>query len=124
MFTYSQVDGWLYHDGRSVGKGYAGKGPGLNNPRLQNIKGVGPLPQGHYDILAPVDSKEHGPYAMVLDPHEDNEMFSREGMMLHGDNPKGDHSASSGCIVMPRWVRDFVWSSGDHLLQVVEHYNV
>lgn len=124
MFTYSQADGWLYRDNRSVGKGYSGRGEGLNNPALQMVKCVGPLPQGLYTIEPPEDSKTHGPFAMALIPDKTNQMFERSGFMIHGDNAHLNESASEGCMIFSRVVRNFVWDSGDRVLKVVERFNV
>jgi hypothetical protein len=32
-------------------------------------------------------------------------LFGRSGFLIHGDNSKGNSSASNGCIILPRWAR-------------------
>jgi RHS repeat-associated protein len=55
-WQYSQSTGQLtYVDDQTgahtpIGSGYAGNGPGLNNPNMQNVPDIGPLPQGTYTI--------------------------------------------------------------------------
>ena len=81
--------------------GYSGNGEGLNNPEMQQVKGVGPIPQGVYTIEPPHADPVVGPVAMRLQPAAGNEMFGRGDFLIHGDNADLDHSASEGCIVLP-----------------------
>jgi hypothetical protein len=59
------------------------------------------------------------PASMRLDPDTANQMFNRNGFLIHGDNTRADHSASDGCIVLNRTARDAIANSNDHCLQVV-----
>ena len=117
---YQQSTGNIYHDTTPLGTGYAGHGLGLNNPAAQFIEGVGPLPCGWYTIGTPFDHPHCGPYAMRLTPDACTEMNGRAGFLMHGDNAASNHSASDGCIVMARDIREAVWASGDRRLLVVE----
>lgn len=114
MQTYSQTSGEMRNaSGVLLGTGYAGHGEGVNNPALQNVHNVGPLPQGVYTINAPVNTTTHGPYVMWLTPDPSNEMFGRAGFGIHADeiaNP-GKHLASTGCIVMSNEARVAIWTS-------------
>jgi hypothetical protein len=38
---------------------------------------------------------------------------------MHGDSKEHPGCASEGCVILPRTVREQVWSSGDHDLKVV-----
>ena len=101
MFTYEQSTGRLFDDnGMLVLKGYAGRGPGLNNPEMQNVPKIGPLPCGYFTIG---ELQAHHPVlgvnVMPLIPDPDNEMFNRSDFYLHGDNEEMNHTASEGCIV-------------------------
>jgi len=54
-WVYDQKTGELSHvssTGKSteVGTGYSGRGKGLNNPKDQNLSGIGPIPQGKWHI--------------------------------------------------------------------------
>ena len=102
--TYSQTSG-LFTMGDHTFTGYSGNGDGLNNAEMQDVKGVGPIPQGRYTIGAPHADAAVGPVAMRLTPAAGNEMFGRSDFLIHGDNYKMDHSASDGCIVLPHGAR-------------------
>lgn len=121
MWTFSQSSGALTDaGGRHIATGYSGHGDGLNNPAMQDVPSVGPLPQGLYSLGAPVDHPELGPFAIPLIPHAGNQMFGRDGFYLHGDEVGhvGEHLASHGCIVADRPAREAIWASGDHALKV------
>ncbi len=46
MWTYAQKTGSLLQDGQAVATGYSGFDEGKNNPAMQAIHDVGPIPQG------------------------------------------------------------------------------
>ena len=118
MHTYIQLSGqWLDPTGKLLATGYSGLGLGKNQPGYEMVRGTGPIPQGVYHIEAPINSPTHGPFAMPLEADESNEMFGRSGFMIHGDNTT--HTASEGCIILPREAREAIWASGDHSLQVI-----
>lgn len=127
MWIYSQSTGELNYFGSSTEintivlpyTGYSGKGDGKNNPDLENVEGVGPIPRGVYDIQAPVDTVTHGPYVLPLTPEENNDMYGRSGFLIHGDSIVDPGNASEGCIILPRVARNAVWDSGDHKLNVI-----
>ena len=122
MWVYSQTTGILAKDGQKVDVGYSGHAAGLNCPDLQAVHKVGPIPQGFYEIGAPVDTETHGPFVLPLQPDPDNQMFGRDGFLIHGDRigqPAG--SASEGCIILARATREKIWNSGDRTLQVVKN---
>lgn len=116
-FRYYQASGLLTQvepDGEwRVWLGYAGKGVGLNNPAMQHVKNVGPLPVGKYTMLAPrLDGGNLGPYVIPLQPDPSNDMHGRSGFYIHGNslfdrdqNGKLD-DASHGCLIFPRMVRE------------------
>ena len=114
MLTYSQSSGELRSaSGFLLGKGYAGHGAGVNNPAMEKIPNVGPLPQGVYTIAAPVNTATHGPYVMWLTPDPSNQMFGRYGFAIHGDEIAnvGKRLASQGCIVMGNAARVAIWTA-------------
>lgn len=120
MWQYTRSTGTLTDsDGASYSGGYSGNGQGLNNPAMSDVQDVGPLPAGLYTIGVFADRPVVGEFAAPLDPDADNQMFGRSGFFMHGDNPAADHTASDGCIVLPRAVREAVAASGDIRLQVV-----
>lgn len=118
MWTYRQSTGELIGAaGEIVAAGYSGRGDGRNNPLAQSVHDAGPIPQGSYAILPPRDTQTHGSFVMPLSPAPTDEMFGRAGFLIHGDNV--NHDASLGCIILPRDVRERIWISYDHSLQVV-----
>jgi hypothetical protein len=118
MWTYSQGTGKLFDpQGNHVATGYSGKGPGKNNCAMQHVRNVGPIPQGLYIIGKPYDSKKVGPYAIPLAPDPGNEMFGRSAFLIHGDNRT--HTASEGCIILPRRTRNAIVDSGEVLVKVI-----
>jgi hypothetical protein len=54
-----------------------------------------------------------------LEPEPDTDTFGRAGFLMHGDSGAHPGEASEGCIIMPRNVREAVWTGGDHELEVV-----
>ena len=122
MWTYEQSTGQLFHNGVFHGAGYAGNGAGLNNPAMQDVSCVGPLPRGRYRIVGPpYDSPKVGKCVLNLEPDPGNEMFGRSAFRMHGERlpPAPPKEASEGCIVQARDVRVRVWASGDRDLEVV-----
>jgi RHS repeat-associated protein len=108
-----------------VGSGYSGKGAGLNNPDMQSEPGAkgksdaGPIPVGSYTVGKMFDYVgKTGPGSMRLTPSALNDMLGRAGFLMHGDNSRHNFSASEGCIIMPKGVRDAVSNSGIHGLEV------
>jgi RHS repeat-associated protein len=108
---------------------YSGQNAGLNNPVNQSVPGAGPnsnggpLPQGTYTI-APQQTNVTNmgtrlPASMRLTPDPDNQMYGRGGFLFHGDNSRGDQSASEGCPIAPRNIRNRIGNSGDTVFRVV-----
>lgn len=119
-WTYAQKTGELEHDGQPVANGYSGCGEGKNNPELQQVHNIGPVPQGDWTISGPPENtSEHGPYVLRLTPMPETETFGRTGFLIHGDSKTAPGSASQGCVILPHFVREKVWESGDRDLEVV-----
>jgi hypothetical protein len=119
-WTYAQKTGELQQDGKRIANGYSGAGAGKNNPAMQQLPNVGPIPQGDWTIVGPpVDTQDHGPYVLHLHPAPQTETFGRSGFLMHGDSIESPGCASHGCVILPRPVREQVWTSGDRDLKVV-----
>lgn len=118
---YSQSTGFLglYDKAEVVDEWtcYAGGGDGFNNPDAEHLSGVGPLPRGCYRVGIPFRHKRLGPLAFRLD-HRDGATYGRTGFLIHGDNRRGDRSASSGCIIAPRAAREMIAAARPGLLLV------
>jgi len=120
MWIYQQATGkMLDESGEMIGRGYSGFRDGKNNPHLEMIHSVGPIPCGLYSIQAPRDTRSHGPYVLPLQPDSENEMFGRDEFLIHGDSIKSPGTASLGCIIISRDVREKLWMTGDRRLKVV-----
>jgi hypothetical protein len=106
---YQQATGKLYDDNNDlIGIGWAGHQAGRNNPQMQDIKDVGPLPVGKYVINDPINSPKLGPEAFSLMPDSSNKMFGRSAFYIHGASITNPAMSSDGCIVMPRPTRDLI----------------
>ena len=103
-----------------LGPGYSGAPGHVDDASAMSEKSVGPIPIGSWTIGAPVDLPVLGPFCLPLKPELGTETFGRGGFWIHGDNDKHDESASHGCIVTARAIREEIWSDPDHLLLVVE----
>lgn len=117
-WSYSQSTGALSLDGTFIGTGYSGNGEGLDNPDFQNVPDVGPIPEGTYTIGPASTHPGKGPVVMALDPDPSNEMFGRSGFLIHGDTAAMNHTASDGCIILSRDIREQIAASEDTVLIV------
>lgn len=119
MWIYFQESGELLLNGKYIGTGYSGAPEARNNPALEAVPNVGPIPTGDYAIGDPEDTLSHGPYVLPLTPNPSNEMYERSGFLIHGDSIKTPGTASHGCIIMQRQVREAVHLSLDTVLRVL-----
>lgn len=126
MWTYKQLTGELFHNGKFVAKGYSGHEWGKNNPSAEAAPSVGPIPCGKWRMVDNYDSANVGPCAIKLDAvdaHPGDDKHDRTGrgaFRIHGDSIRAPGTASHGCIILQRAVRLNMWASGDHDLEVVE----
>jgi RHS repeat-associated protein len=121
-WEYNNQTGQISQNGNVVGYGYSGHGIGINNPDMQVVNSVGPIPAGTY-IIGPQQTNVTGtgktlPASMRLTPFSTNEMSGRTGFLIHGDNANGNQSASEGCPILNRDTRNLIGASGDNLLDV------
>jgi Protein of unknown function (DUF2778) len=128
VLTYRQKTGEVLRDGQLLAKGYAGwddgdgipePGEGKNDPAMQAVRNVGPLPVGHYRITPPFTHPTAGPFTMRLVPLHGTETFGRDGFLIHGDSRSQPGAASHGCIILSRADRELVWATGERTLEVV-----
>ena len=120
-WTYKQSTGELRDaTGRLMGQGYSGVGIGLNCPARDCLHCVGPIPKGLWKQGEPFSSAKHGPFCIPLEPELGTDTHGRDSFMMHGDRIDGPpYSASEGCIIMQRIVRNQFAASGE-MLEVVE----
>lgn len=120
MLTWDQSAGTMSRDGELIGRGYSGNGRGVNNPAMQAAAGIGPIPCGLWELTElRRTGASTGPFTIVLDPAPGTDTLGRSAFRIHGDNARLDRSASHGCIILPRAVREAIWRSGDRQLAVV-----
>lgn len=98
-------------------RAYSGVLGARNDPRQQSVQNVGPIPKGAYIITEPYDSATHGPFVLRLLAQKGTELYGRDGFLIHGDN--NSHTASHGCIILPRVTRELIHASNDVLLVVI-----
>jgi hypothetical protein len=120
MWVWDQSAGKLFHNDEFICRGYAGSGPGKNNPELQSAVGVGPIPRGDWLLTGVCNSKNTGPFTINLVPKAGTDALGRSAFRIHGDSKFHPGAASHGCIILPRAIRELIWQSGDHSLSVVE----
>jgi Protein of unknown function (DUF2778) len=119
MWIYDQRTGTLSRNDEVLGQGYSGFGDGKNNPVMQDEANLGPIPKGSYEIGPPRDTPTHGPHVMELSPSAETHTFGRSGFLIHGDSVVNPGTASHGCIILARDLRDKISSSNDSQLRVV-----
>ena len=116
-WVYHQSTGDLEYSGQLVGKGYSGVIGYKNDPASEALENLGPIPRGSYRIEEPRYSSKTGPYALPLYP-VGHSAHGRKHFQIHGDSRRSPGTASSGCIILPRDVREKIWSSGSHTVEV------
>ena len=108
--TYCQDDGALFFGAVRLCTGYSGKGAGRNNPSLEDMPNIGPIPKGRWKIdQPPYTDKNKGPLVFRLHP-VDHDARGRSGFLIHGDSGEHPGEASEGCIILPRMIRQKIES--------------
>lgn len=108
--NFSQTTGNMTDDdGALISKGWSGNGAGKNNPLMQAVHNVGPLPQGKYHLSGWFSHPRLGPMVARLTQFE-GETFGRNDFFIHGASKNLDKHGqeSQGCIVEEREGRDKV----------------
>lgn len=117
---YSQSTGILTTDDKKyIGSGYSGFASGKNNPLMESVRNIGPIPKGIYSIGKSYNSKKTGPLTIPLVPNPKNNMYDRSLFAIHGDNINMPGTASHGCIILSRKIREYIVNSIDKILKVV-----
>lgn len=116
-WQYQQRDGELTLDSQFEGTGYSGTGQGRNNPEMEAVENVGPIPRGKYKMGPSHQHPKLGPMVFDLEPLEGTETFGRDAFRIHGDSK--NHDASHGCIVLGPSIRGLIASTLDRSLEVL-----
>lgn len=121
---YSQSSGEIYElDGGFVrlGVGYSGRRQWTNQPSSDGLVGTGPIPRGRWKTSKAFTHDRLGPVCIPLAPASYlTDAKGRSGFYIHGDNSHGDRSASSGCIILGRGLRERIAALGQVDLYVIE----
>lgn len=123
VLIYSQSSGLLYledDDGNrtKLAAGYSGKGKYINDPDAQGKPGYGPIPRGIWRVAPAVHHERLGPLAFGL-AAVGHDAYNRSEFFIHGDNIRGNRTASSGCIVAPRGARECISALKVRCLEVI-----
>ena len=86
-------------DGRLIAVGFAGNHDGRNNPDMQSVHDVGPLPQGVYRVGAWGPHAELGQLSAPLTQIA-GETYGRSGFYIHGPGGADPSQCSKGCVVI------------------------
>ena len=117
-WEYSQSTGNMKFKGMQVAKGYSGYRNGKDKPMMEHVRNIGPIPKGEYEIQAPRTSAKTGPYVLPLIPVRHN-AHGRTNFQIHGDSIDKPGTASNGCIILNRSIRERIWRSGIRKLIVI-----
>lgn len=118
MIYYNQRTGVITRDSALLGIAYSGHDEGLNNPAMESVRMIGPIPRGLWRMLEPRDSKTTGKYTIPLIMVR-GDSFKRDLFRVHGDNRYVNKSASHGCVVAMYKTRvEMYTTSGDKLITV------
>ncbi len=115
-YLYHQKTGDILNGASFVGTGYSGHGEGRNNPAMEAVPRVGPIPKGRYRIGPPYQHPHLGPCVMNLDPMDGTDTHGRDLFRIHGNNAQND--ASLGCIILGPAIRRQIADSGIHVIEV------
>ena len=121
MWALYQSTGEFTHDDVHVAWAYSGHGEGKNNPAMQSVPNVGPLPRGRWTFGPLENDHPHlGPDVMPLTPVMGTVTFGRSGFFCHGDSISHPGDASDGCLILAHNVRLAVADSPDKDLLVTD----
>lgn len=119
-WRYEQSTGILTRDGVYFCRGYSGHGVGKNNPNMETVPNIGPIPKGKWKLTAMTDTQEHGPRVIRLRAVPGTATtYGRDGFLIHGDSIAAPGEASQGCIIIGRFHRELMWNTKDVDLEVV-----
>ena len=97
---------------------FAGNHEGLNNPAMQNVGFIGPLPQGVYSVG---DWGEHGALGPNSAPltQVSGDTYGRNNFFCHGPGGHDPSQCSEGCIVVEAEYRQKVIDLAPDTITVV-----
>jgi Protein of unknown function (DUF2778) len=90
----------VYMPDGTVLEAHSGTGQYKDNPSSVNMKGQGSTPPGVY-TLSMRESLFHGEEALRMNPGSSNQMYGRDGILVH--RPLRQGGGSAGCTVLPEY---------------------
>jgi Protein of unknown function (DUF2778) len=118
-WIYNSANGQLFHNGELVTTAYSGFSVGQNNPAMESVENVGPIPRGFWNIQPAYEHPVLGPLTMNLEPQPETDTFNRSAFRIHGDDAAHLGESSHGCIVANHTTRLPISQSTDKVLQIV-----
>ncbi len=129
MWIYKQTGHLITPDGVPAAHSwYSGHGEHANKPEDEGLKGLGPLPRGHYTFGQTLIRNTHmGPVAIHLVPDAATRVYIEslgrdpDSFYAHSGDKARDLLASAGCLVSLDGVAPVMslWSSADDVLQCI-----
>lgn len=117
---YQITTGKVWLDNVLIGKAYSGKKEAIGQTDKENVKGVGPIPEGDWHISNWTSDGHLGPVISRLTPIDVPKLYGRSGFYIHGDNKSVNFSASNGCIIMNRKMREKIRDSKASVIKVIK----
>ena len=109
--SHADIDTIVHHR-LVVATGYAGRGEHINSPAAEHLVGQGPPPRGIWALDPARTHKALGPYSIgmrwLTEQNGKAIPGGRSGFYIHGDNARGNRTASSGCVVLPPDIRRWI----------------
>lgn len=106
-FYYRVSTGEFFENAKLLEVGYSGAPPCRNKSEYEHLPKSGPIPKGRYLIGRARFSERTGPVVLYLTPIG-HDAHGRTGFQIHGDHKKRPGTASTGCIILSRAVRESV----------------
>jgi len=83
---------------------YSGYSNGINNPKMENVKNMGPTPSGMYTIGPPIEVGRTTWRRITPDSFTRAKISSMgrnpDSFWIHGDNKYKNDTASKGCLIL------------------------
>jgi len=119
VWFYRQRTGELFHGIEHIATGYSGSAQGKNNPDMEAVHNIGPIPRGYWTIGKVLDGQATSPHSIPLYPFPTTNTFGRQLFFMHGDQLQHPGEASHGCLVLDAFTRGRLAESSDKVLQVI-----
>jgi hypothetical protein len=118
IWIYEQESGKLFCRGEHVASGYSGFAEGRNNPAMEHVRFIGPIPRGTYRIGYEEQTGAYGPVALPLTPCEGTMAHGRRMFMIRSDSRHLPGTAPHCPLVLPQDIRMVLAASIDRILEV------